>query len=330
MCVCVSTNRTPFLPTMSFFVFPTTATTALKSRIALFDLDGTLILSKSGRRFGSDGNDWIFANSGVPAHLAALSEAGWTVALVSNQSEWSRSEAPKQKLESVLAALQTANGWAPWCLVATSTIKQKDTVYRKPGRGLYDVLLVELGLKPEDVLEVTMCGDAAGPEDSNPAYRWASSDREFANKIGAKFYRPDEIFTSAPVSPQAAQELVILMGNPGSGKSTTGCAMTDLGYVHIEQDTLKSKTETLKIAKATLATGKSAVVDATHSSTDNRAPYIELAKKLNIRCRIVWHPRDGRPFNALRAKPIPEVAYAIYSKYFVDPRESDVPVTIAY
>jgi hypothetical protein len=43
----------------------------------------------------------------------------------------------------------------------------------------------------------------------------------------------------------------------------------------------------------------------------------------------MWHVRDGRPFNALREKPVPEVAYAMYSKHFVDPRQGDVPVTMA-
>jgi bifunctional polynucleotide phosphatase/kinase len=322
---------------MSFFVFPSTSTVAISAtnnRIALFDVDGTLILSKSGRRFGSDAGDWVFASNNVVSHLNSLNQAGWIVALVSNQSDWTKSEAPKQKLESLLRVFQAANGWAPWCLVGTATIKQKDTLYRKPGRGLYDVLLTQLGITAAAVSELTMCGDAAGAEDVNPAYRWAHSDREFATNIGAVFSRPVDVFPVAPAlvaSVPSTQELVILVGNPGSGKSTTGRSLAAAGYVHVEQDTLKNKAETLKVAKATLATGKSVVVDATHGSADNRAPYIELAKKLGISCKIMWHVRDGRPFNALREKPVPEVAYAMYSKHFVDPTiGAEVPVTIVY
>jgi bifunctional polynucleotide phosphatase/kinase len=166
-----------------------------------------------------------------------------------------------------------------------------------------------------------MCGDAAGPTDPCPAYRWASSDAEFATAIGAQFLRPCDVFAvePVPVSASAQQELVLLVGNPGSGKSTTSRSLAGLGYIHIEQDTLKNKAETLKVAKATLATGKSVVVDATHASSENRAPYIQLAKSLNIPYRILWHIRDGRPFNSLREKPVPEIAYAMYSKHFVDP-----------
>jgi hypothetical protein len=87
--------------------------------------------------------------------------------------------------------------------------------------------------------------------------------------------------------------------------------------VHIEQDAFSSKSAVLKAVKAALAAGSSVVVDATHGSAKNREPYIALTP-----CRILWHVRDGRPFNALRPAPVPEVAYAIYAKYFVRPAEA--------
>jgi predicted kinase len=111
------------------------------------------------------------------------------------------------------------------------------------------------------------------------------------------------------------------MGNPGSGKSTTARAFKAAGYTHIEQDTLKNKAETLKCVKAAIGSsdGASIVVDATHGSAENRRPYVELAVKQGIPLRIVWHLRDGRNFNKLRPKPVPDIAYAIYTKHFVAP-----------
>jgi len=196
-------------------------------------------------------------------------------------------------------------------------IDKKDKVYRKPGRGLYDLLLKELG----PIKEVRMCGDAVGPSDPFPPYQWSDVDSGFAKAIGASFGRPSDLFGhSKPVEPRATQELVLLMGNPGSGKSTTAAALAAKGYVHVEQDLLKTKEASLKAVQAALKTGKSVIVDATHSSETNRQPY----QSLGVPIRILWHIRDGRPFNKERAKPVPPVAYAIYTKYFVEPTGAEL------
>jgi len=282
------------------------------------DVDGTLITSKSGRRWAQDENDWMFLGP-VPAVLEELRTKGWTIALVSNQSDWTISPGPKSKIDSILSVLKEANGWAPWCLVATSTRQMKDTLFRKPGRGLYDILLSHLG----SVESVHMCGDAIGPSDPYPPYQWSDSDQQFAKGIGADFFRPMDVFNAAPpfsLSPR--QELVLLMGNPGSGKSTTARYIAARGYVHIEQDVVGTKAAVKKATQAALATGASVVMDATHGSETNRSVYEELAAELQIPFQILWHIRDGRPFNALREKPVPEVAYAIYTKHFVPPKEA--------
>jgi bifunctional polynucleotide phosphatase/kinase len=278
-------------------------------RLYLMDIDGTIVTSASGRRWASSADDWVFLGP-VPQTLQELRFHGWTIALITNQSAWS--PIAEAKILSILAALQTANGWAPWCLVATSSRKEHDTVYRKPGRGLYDVLLTRIG----SVSVVQMCGDAVGPADPFPPYRWSDSDAAFAATIGATFVRPCDLFGSCLV-PTPTEKLVILMGSPGSGKSTTARRLVAAGYVHIEQDAFSSKSAVLKAVKAALAAGSSVVVDATHGSDKNREPYMALAPS-----RILWHVRDGRPFNALRPAPVPEVAYAIYAKYFVRPAEA--------
>lgn len=293
-----------------------------EGKLALFDVDGTLVVSKSGRRWAVDEDDWIWSAGSVLATLDEFYQHGWFIALVSNQSEWKLSDKAQKKIESILGAIEKTNGWRPWCAVATATVKEKDTVYRKPGRGLFDKLLENMKVSEKDILSLQMYGDASGEKDKNPAYRWSDSDRAFAKAIGATYLRPFEIFPRHIVCIGSGKEIILLMGNPGSGKSTTAKGLLKLGgekYVHLEQDVLGTKEKVLKEAKDALDRGASVIVDATHGSLKNREPYLELAREKKIRIRILWHLRDGRPFNALREKPIPEVAYGVYSKHFVEP-----------
>jgi bifunctional polynucleotide phosphatase/kinase len=307
-------------------------------RIALFDLDGTLIQSKSGKRWAADGNDWVFMGD-VPGTLQRYATEGWTIAIVTNQSEWlrTRSEAgPRTKISTVLDALFAANAWAPWCLVATGS--PTETVYRKPARGLYDLLLRELDATPT---EVKMCGDAVGAAAERPEYRWSDSDAVFARNIGATFQTPESVFgRSKPRINLHAKEIVILVGNMGSGKSSSAhalCAQSAsedivcaFDYIHLEQDVLKNARAMLRSTRTYLDESKSVIVDATHATAEARAPYIALARELGITCRILWHIRDGRPYNALRAAPVPEVAYSVYSKRFEDPRLDGTPYEVIY
>lgn len=295
------------------------------TKIVFFDVDGTLIVSRSSRRWAADAEDWMFAFPNVPEVLQRHAQEGWTVALITNQSTASKDPAAIHKIESVLVALEAVNGWSPTALIATSlaTKKHQTDPYRKPARGLYDVFLAHLGISETDVTDLRMCGDAVGSEDPHLPYRWSNSDRVFAVNIDAQFIRPVDMF-GVPVlpqpSPRPAKEIVLLVGNPGSGKSTTGRRFKDAGYVHIEQDMLGSKTHTLKFAKACLSQDVGRlVIDATHGSAENRAPYEELARTYGIPLRVLWHIHDGRAFNALRDKPVPEVAYAVYSKHFAAP-----------
>lgn len=293
-------------------------------RLALFDLDGTLITSKSGRRWASDGDDWVFQGP-VPAVLQRYATEGWTVAIITNQSKWTGAggKDTQAKVNTVLDALFAANAWAPWCLVATGA--PSESVYRKPARGLFDVLMSNLGVAR--AADVFYCGDAAGADGERLEYRWADSDRMFAFEIGARFLTPNTVFGLSPAFPAAAQEITILVGNMGSGKSTTARTLAAAGYVHCEQDKLKTPAAMKRAVRAALTEGKSVVVDATHATAETRAPYLGIGLELKVPVRILWHIRDGRPYNEVRTDGhVPAVAFAMYSKRFEDPRLDGVSV----
>ena len=301
---------------MSYHIFPSSQP-ATGTKLALFDVDGTLVLSKTGRRWAANADDWVFAGE-VPAVLKRYHEDGYVIAFVSNQSEWQLGDKARSKFQSILDALTVANGWAPWCLVATAKTKERDVVYRKPARGLYDLLLTKVAFTPT---AVEMCGDAVGADDPFPPFRWSDSDHGFAVAIGATFKRPTDVFGMRIPLTEKTQELIILVGNPGSAKSSTARRFAAAGYEHLEQDVIGTKAAVAKAARAALAAKKSVVVDATHGSLANREPLLKLAADAKVPYRILWHIRDGRACNALREKPVPEVAYAVYSKHFSAPTE---------
>ena len=89
----------------------------------------------------------------------------------------------------------------------------------------------------------------------------------------------------------------------------------------------------LKTVKEALATGKSVVIDATHGSYKNREEYEKLSKTpsktgRNPKMRIIWQVIDGRGYNSRRTARVPEVAYAVYTKHYMDPRGDGVEVEL--
>lgn len=290
-----------FKPTASFYIF---------------DLDGTIAISKSGRLAAHDAADTLIIPS-VPQLFADIRAAGHTILIVSNQAYWS--DAAKDKVEYIFRILNVP--------VAVAT--GKHSPYRKPSPLIWYTFRDMCGARPT---EIKMIGDAVAVTDPYPPYRWACSDAEFASNIGATFIRPCDIIPAAAVAePAGGLSVFVMVGNPGSGKSTYAAHLADrTDAEHIEQDSYPSRSKVLAAARAFLRAGRSVVIDATHSNRDRRNEAYAVATEFGAAPHVIWLPRDGRPFNALREKPIPPVAYGTYTKYFTDPCEDGVPVTVVY
>ena len=56
-----------------------------KVRMAGFDLDSTLITTKSGKTFSENSDDWKFEFNSVPRILGLLSETGYNIIIITNQ-----------------------------------------------------------------------------------------------------------------------------------------------------------------------------------------------------------------------------------------------------
>ena len=61
-----------------------------------------------------------------------------------------------------------------------------------------------------------------------------------------------------------------------------------MGYVHINQDTLKSRAKCLKSSHQALADDKSVVVDNTNPDINSRKEFIDMAKTYGVPIRCFW------------------------------------------
>ncbi|CAE6521908.1 unnamed protein product [Rhizoctonia solani] len=276
-------------------------------KVAMFDLDDTLITRKSGKKFSDDPDDWKLWNTNVADKLREAVSNGFSVVVISNQAGLpvkGREAKWKQKIPKIA---QSALSDVPFRIFAA---KEKDG-FRKPMLGMWDALVEEF--KKEDVMidkEASyFVGDAAGRIKPNDH---SAVDRKLAHNMGIQFYTPDEYFKGRKdklppllgfhpskleatdpmptlASPSTTPEVVVFVGSPGCGKSSVfRKQFAPAGYVHINQDTLKDKKKCVKETEKVISEGGRCVVDNTNRDKATRAEYIQVAKRLKCPVRCVW------------------------------------------
>jgi bifunctional polynucleotide phosphatase/kinase len=323
-------------------------------KIVAFDLDSTLVVTKSGKVYARDAADWRWAYEFVPDVLRHAADSGYGVVLVTNQLGAAhgtpRGDTAERRIEAVLETAGVADRAV--ALVATSS----DT-YRKPCAGAWEWFLAEVN-GPVSADECAFIGDAAGR-----ANDFSDCDRKFALNIGIRFFTPEELFLGAAPEtyalggwhPSAAMrvehasvegrageasaiisaskppgaELLVLVGRPGSGKSTFSQELGQLGYVRVCQDELGTKARCVKAVKDLLSRRVCVVLDATNSSPRTRAEWIALARqqRASVRALLIdvsreqaWHMnlfREAQSGGARRR--VPDIAYAVFEKGYVEP-----------
>jgi bifunctional polynucleotide phosphatase/kinase len=348
-------------------------------KIALFDLDNTLITPKNGRNpatlhLDTDPKNYVYLDThdNLTKKFDMLKKSGYVIAIVTNQSKYRQQfGALELKLRHILKDFKTYLGWKPYMFVNVNPN------YLKPATLSFQFLLAFNGLEFKDIKpnknqnllkiekvnlpQCFMVGDAVGKEDPYLPYRYADFDKKYAKNISqefrnthknvpnnyefCKFIRASDFFPHYKVLPRAHRELVIMVGQPGSGKSTTSALLQKAGYDVCVSDFLKSNKELMiECVKMSLESKNKVVVDALNFSKEQRSRYTKLARAMKVPIRILWHVRNGRPFNAIRGKeeamilgttykhkePVPEVAYANYSKNFEEPTDDEGEVEIVF
>jgi bifunctional polynucleotide phosphatase/kinase len=168
-----------------------------------FDLDSTLVVTSSGKRFSKDAKDWKFAYPNVRSHLHKLcSEENACFVIFSNQGGIGQKKVSldefKEKIQSIVDALDL-----PVLVMAAV----EDDIFRKPRPGMWELLLQRAALAKVEI-ERERCfftGDAAGRAvsagDGKKKKDFSASDYHFALNIGVKFRTPEEVFLHALVQP---------------------------------------------------------------------------------------------------------------------------------
>ncbi|XP_053687390.1 uncharacterized protein F21D5.5 isoform X2 [Sabethes cyaneus] len=137
-------------------------------------------------------------------------------------------------------------------------------------------------------------------------------DRLMALNVGIPFFTPEVHFQNAKdlewtkpefdpksvfefrelLSPSGSKmvssepEVIVMVGFPGSGKSSFVRAnLESKGYTLINRDTLGSWQKCVSLLESALRNKKSAVIDNTNPDVESRKRFVEVAKKRNVPCR---------------------------------------------
>lgn len=165
--------------------------------VAAFDLDQTLISTKSGYVFPMNGNDWKL----LPDILSQLAETLGRIesenesvlpVIFTNQGGVVPDRFAKSytnlliKLEGAGSALSRF----PLIYASLKASDEKKKIFRKPAAGMFELLRKEISPQAKIDMERSFyVGDAAGrPNDHSRA------DIDFAKNAKLKFYTPEEYF----------------------------------------------------------------------------------------------------------------------------------------
>jgi len=333
-------------------------------KIAGFDLDDTLIRPKGKAKFPKNEDDWQFKFTFIPSKLKKLVEEGYNVVIFSNQNGFSRIDSKKNsKVKEMQFKIKMDNIFKAMDIPISIFCAVEKDKFRKPCKGMWNKYLEQFNKVDIDYENSFFCGDAAGrPEGwkSNAKKDFSDNDRKFAMNCNLKFYTPDEYFmnekpatfklSSDPntlkdkkvslyepsdkelIPKDKHTEMIIFVGYPGSGKSHFAKKyIIPEGYVHINQDILKTADKCLKTTENELKLKHSVVIDNTNPSQDKRVKYIDIAKKLNIPVRcfkfetnedISLHNNKYRQI--IKGETlIPNIAYRFYNSNYKEPTLSE-------
>jgi len=123
-----------------------------------FDLDGTIITTKSGKTFPTDDNDWKLID-GVRDLMLDLIKNQTPIIVVTNQGGIEEGFTTKAKFQNKVKAIVEALDLGIELNVYYSPTIDKEDIYRKPHAGMFHLAALELSIYLPNSVYV---GDASG------------------------------------------------------------------------------------------------------------------------------------------------------------------------
>jgi bifunctional polynucleotide phosphatase/kinase len=280
----------------------------LRGKMAMFDYDWTLVKPLSNGTFSKSVDDWRWITEKVPEILEKYYDNGYCIVIISNQTR--NTEMKLQQIINVLSTLK---------IPSLISVGYED-IDKKPNRTMFDLIKKD---KKIDMNKSFYVGDALGRQGD-----WSDSDKKFAENIDIKkIYSPDDLFSinnkkKIIIKQFDKQEIIVLVGYPGSGKTTIANTFDTNKYMVINGDIFKNSKKMIKESEKYIKTNYSIIFDATNPSIEKRKEYIDFANSKNIPIRCINVETDIATSmfrNNKRDKVIPKITYYVFRKNYVKP-----------
>lgn len=276
-----------------------------RNAVIFVDFDGTLVEFAGKFDYGP----MIYKMDVVEALKSMAAHYDANVVIVTNQM-WS---VPPADIQNRLATGMSQLRGMGLHVAAIYASVGKD-FYRKPLPGMAYKAFGKATMPAKRF----MVGDAAGRpanfQSPGCLKDHSAADYEFALNIDADFYTPETLVECAKTgkksmegitslckdlfagrfahlggrpqinNPVHQNELVMLCGVPGSGKTEIAKSLEKVGYLRFSGDEIRGK---FMKALGNAAVGKPIVCDRTHYSIAQRTEVVEFAKSRNMHVRLV-------------------------------------------